>query len=97
MVMLSMSAISMMKMTASSSSRSPRRLGGIRPPLWTALILLLMTIPLACTTPEPEGQVIDMEAMRTFKPFALEGLDGQRHALDEYLNRITLVSFFFPT
>ncbi len=38
-----------------------------------------------------------MEAMRTFKPFALEGLDGQRHALDEYLNRITLVAFFFPT
>lgn len=94
--MLSMSAISMMKMTASSSFRSPWPVG-IRPPLWTALILLLMTIPLACTTPEPPGQPIDMEAMRTFKPFALEGLDGQRHALDEYLNRITLVAFFFPT
>ena len=40
---------------------------------------------------------IDMEAMRTFAPFELKGLDGQQHRLQDYLDKITLVSFFFPT
>lgn len=85
-----------MKTTASTSTdeRSGVRL---RRAIWPVLILLFAMIPSACTTQAPEGQPIDMEAMRTFSPFQLKGLDGKSHALQEYLSRITLVSFFFPT
>jgi cytochrome oxidase Cu insertion factor (SCO1/SenC/PrrC family) len=65
--------------------------------IWPLLVLLFAMIPSACTTQAPEGQPIDMEAMRTFSPFQLKGLDGKSHDLKEYLSRVTLVSFFFPT
>jgi len=91
-----MSGSSTMKMTASTSidRRSDARL---RRAVWPVLILLFAMIPSACTTQAPEGRPIDMEAMRTFSPFQLKGLDGKSHSLQEYLGRVTLVSFFFPT
>lgn len=92
-----MSANSTMKTNASSSTDRFRRAAGILSSFGLALIFLLAVALPACTTPEPEGEPIDMEAMRTFKPFELKGLDGKSHRLDEYLNKVTLVSFFFPT
>ena len=92
-----MSDSSTMKMTASSSTER-RSTEYLRRAIWPVLILLAVMVLPSCTmTPEPEGQPIDMEAMRTFSPFQLKGLDGKSHDLQEYLSKITLVSFFFPT
>ncbi|MFZ0430646.1 MAG: hypothetical protein WAO20_21205 [Acidobacteriota bacterium] len=65
--------------------------------LGLAILLLTALVPAACTTTPPQGEPIDMEALRTFAPFDLKGLDGQQHRLRDYLDKITLVSFFFPT
>jgi hypothetical protein len=50
-----------------------------------------------CTSTPPEGTPIDLEAMREFKPFELRTLGGETRRLDDYLDRVTLVAFFFPT
>ena len=36
-------------------------------------------------------------AKDNFKPFALKALDGSPKTLKDYLDRVTLVTFFFPT
>jgi hypothetical protein len=51
----------------------------------------------SCTTPPPQGEAIDFEVVREFKPFRLKSLQGETKILDEFLDRLTLVSFFFPT
>jgi thiol-disulfide isomerase/thioredoxin len=38
-----------------------------------------------------------VSAKDSFKPFALKALDGSPKALKEFLNKATLVTFFFPT
>lgn len=95
--MASMSISSMMKMTAGSSSSRVGRCPGTHRRIAFVLLLSCVLLSFACTTPAPEGEPIDMEAMRTFQPFNLKGLDGRTHGLTEYLDKITLVSFFFPT
>ncbi len=35
--------------------------------------------------------------MREFKPFELRTLSGETRRLSDYLDRVTLVAFFFPT
>ncbi len=59
---------------------------------------LAAAVAAACTgTTPPEGTPIDLEAMREFKPFELRTLSGETRRLSDYLDRVTLVAFFFPT
>lgn len=57
-------------------------------------VCFLMT---SCGSEPPEGVPIDLEAIRQFKPFSLRDLDGQVRSLEDFLDRLTLVTFFFPT
>ena len=51
-----------------------------------------------CVSPfPPEGTPIDFEAQREFKSFRMRTLEGDMVSLDDFLNRATLISFFFPT
>jgi thiol-disulfide isomerase/thioredoxin len=54
----------------------------------------------ASGTPESISQVPVAEATAkgpdTFKPFNLRTLDGKKKSLKDYLNKVTLVNFFFP-
>lgn len=38
----------------------------------------------------------ELAPMSPFKPFSLKALDGTKKTLKDYLNKVTLVSFFFP-
>lgn len=46
-------------------------------------------VPVRAAAPAPA-------AHDTFKPFALKTLDGQKKTLQDFSNKVTLVSFFFP-
>ena len=50
-----------------------------------------------CSSGEPPGEPIDLEALRIFKPFQLKALTGENRTLGDYLDRVTLVALFFPT
>ena len=41
-------------------------------------------------------EVSSQAASDAFKPFSLKTLDGKRKTLKDFLNKVTLVSFFFP-
>ena len=65
---------------------------------WTGLILLLLLAYPACSIGSPPaGEPIDLEAFREFKPFQLKEVSGEVRRLSDYLDKVTLVSFFFPT
>ncbi|HYK90959.1 MAG TPA: TlpA disulfide reductase family protein [Acidobacteriota bacterium] len=44
--------------------------------------------------PQPQSQVLAKDG---FKPFVYKTLNGERKALQDFLNKATLVTFFFPT
>jgi cytochrome oxidase Cu insertion factor (SCO1/SenC/PrrC family) len=65
---------------------------------WAGLILLLLLAYPACSAGSPPaGEPIDLEAFREFKPFQLKEISGEDRQLSDYLDKVTLVSFFFPT
>lgn len=68
----------------------------------TALRVLgftLFTLATGCSSysDEPPGEKIDLEAWRTFKPFSLPDVEGRTRTLSEFLDRATIIAFFFPT
>jgi len=45
----------------------------------------------------PGGKAVARaQETETFKPFKLQTLDGTQKSLNDYLNKVTLVSFFYP-
>lgn len=74
-----------------ASSRPARTL------IWLALAWLPAAALFSCTSRAPEGTPIDLEALRDFKAFELRTLSGETRRLTDYLDQVTLVSFFFPT
>jgi len=91
----------MMKRNESTSTRSRflsgrRLLGTVLS--WTGLVFFLLWACPGCSTAySPEGEPIDMESLREFKPFELPDLSGQTRQLSDYLDKVTVVAFFFPT
>jgi hypothetical protein len=91
----------MMKLAVDGAARARRRTrrwwgpGGV----WLTLVLcgLFLAGVAACTVESPPGEPIDFEALPHFKPFDLKTVDGEGRVLGDYLDRLTLVSFFFPT
>lgn len=65
--------------------------------LVTILLGLLLMLGSACTTEPPAGEPLDLEAINRFKPFRLLSLEGETITLDDVLDKVTLVAFFFPT
>ena len=65
---------------------------------WIGLLLYLAVAFPSCTgSIPPAGEPIDLEALREFKPFQLQDLAGENRRLSDFLDKVTLVSFFFPT
>ena len=48
------------------------------------------------TSPHPNGFVADTAANQKFKPFKMKTLDGTDKSLQDFSNKVTLVSFFYP-
>jgi thiol-disulfide isomerase/thioredoxin len=51
----------------------------------------------ACSTEPPPGEPIRFDVGKEFEPFELTDLEGQNRKSSEFQDRVTLVSFFFPT
>lgn len=65
--------------------------------LLTILVGLSLMLVSACTTEPPAGEPIDFDAINRFKPFQLQSLEGKTVTLEDVLDKVTLVAFFFPT
>ena len=59
----------------------------MRTTIWCLCCLLVMAALL------PQGSAKEPDK---FKPFKLKTLDGTKRTLSDYLNKVTLVSFFYP-
>lgn len=58
-----------------------------------ALVFLLSLVLTGCSAGEKDGPV----AEGGFPDFQLKTLEGESRSLEDYLNEVTLVNFFFPT
>ena len=65
--------------------------------LTACLIVALAGGSSGCSTEPPLGEPVQFDTGKDFEPFELLDLEGQNRKLSEFLNRSTLVSFFFPT
>jgi cytochrome oxidase Cu insertion factor (SCO1/SenC/PrrC family) len=79
------------------SRAARRRPGGSGMSRRLALCGLILLGGAACSLDPPSGEPIDYESLPQFKPFELRNLDGEPRVLADFLDRLTLVSFFFPT
>lgn len=71
---------------------------GLRPVLSIAFsIAVLGGGFVGCSSEPPMGEPVHFDTGTAFEPFVLTDLEGRERRLSEFLEKSTLVSFFFPT
>lgn len=71
---------------------------GRRIPILTILHLLLLLAVSRCQPPvSSEGGGAGFEVGQAFRSFELKNLDGEEKTLSDFLSRVTLATFCFPT